>query len=138
MKLNEAKLCYVTILNTLSPLEKFDEKSDEGFLVGYSVNSKAFRWMFDLDYLTDSMNYIPVSLQNQANPAGSKEVIDIDVQTEEAADLMVVSSTSLTEATRKAALDALALRHLGPVPAPAPTSTNHVNTGSDDLNTGFE
>ncbi|GKF43300.1 hypothetical protein Tco_0129852 [Tanacetum coccineum] len=42
--------------------------------------------MFDLDYLTDSMNYIPVSLQNQANPAGSKEVIDIDVQTEEAAD----------------------------------------------------
>ncbi|GJR12998.1 putative ribonuclease H-like domain-containing protein [Tanacetum coccineum] len=38
------------------------------------------RWMFDLDYLTDSMNYIPVSVQNQANPAGSKEVIDIDVQ----------------------------------------------------------
>ncbi|GKC86125.1 putative ribonuclease H-like domain-containing protein, partial [Tanacetum coccineum] len=168
--------------------------SDEGFLVGYSVNSKAFRvynlvtkrvevnlhvnfleekpivqgighrWMFDLDYLTDSMNYIPVSLQNQANPAGSKEVIDID----EAADLMVVSSTSLNEATRQAAvsekiakkkthspkqpsstpisksaddimtfrkeLDALALKHLGPVP----TSTNPVNTGSDNLNTGFE
>ncbi|GJW76906.1 putative ribonuclease H-like domain-containing protein [Tanacetum coccineum] len=181
---------------------KFDGKSDEGFLVGYSVNSKAFRvynlvtkrvevnlhvnfleekpnvqgighrWMFDLDYLTDSMNYIPVSLQNQANPAGSKEVIDIDVQTEEAADLMVVSSTSLTEATRKAAvsekiatkkthspkqpsstpisksaddimtfrkeLDALALKHLGPVPATAPTSTNPVNTGSGNLNTGFE
>ncbi|GKC17128.1 hypothetical protein Tco_1013910, partial [Tanacetum coccineum] len=42
----------------------------------------------------DSMNYIPVSLQNQANPAGSKEVIDIDVQTEEAEELLVVSSTS--------------------------------------------
>ncbi|GJU31465.1 ribonuclease H-like domain-containing protein [Tanacetum coccineum] len=194
--------CHVTILNTLSPLGKFDEKSDEGFLVGYSVNSKAFRvynlvtkrvevnlhvnfleekpnvqgighrWMFDLDYLTDSMNYIPVSLQNQANPAGSKEVIDIDEQTEEAADLMVVSSTSLKEATRKAAvsekiatkkthsskqpsstpisksaedimtfrkeLDALALKHLGPVPATAPTSTNPVNTGSINLNTAFE
>ncbi|GJW51524.1 putative ribonuclease H-like domain-containing protein [Tanacetum coccineum] len=181
---------------------RFDGKSDEGFLVGYSVNSKAFRvynlvtkrvevnlhvnfleekpnvqgighrWMFDLDYLTDSMNYIPVSLQNQANPAGSKEVFDIDEQTEEAADLMVVSSTSLTEATRKAAvsektatkkthspkqpsstpisksaddimtfrkeLDALALKHLGPVPATATTSTNPVNTGSDNLNTGFE
>ncbi|GJX85680.1 putative ribonuclease H-like domain-containing protein [Tanacetum coccineum] len=194
--------CHVTILNTLSPLGKFDGKSDEGFLVGYSVNSKAFRvynlvtkrvevnlhvnfleekpnvqgighrWMFDLDYLTDSMNYIPVSLQNQANPAGSKEVIDIDVQTEEAADLMVVSSTSLTEATRKAAvsakiatkktpspkqpsstpisksaddimtfrkeLDALALKHLGPVPAIAPTSNNHVNTGSINLNIAFE
>ncbi|GKF80140.1 hypothetical protein Tco_0238742, partial [Tanacetum coccineum] len=125
--------------------------------------------MFDLDYLTDSMNYIPVSLQNQANPAGLKEVINIDVQTEEAADLMVVSSTSLTEATRKAAvsekiathspkqpsstpisksaddimtfrkeLDVLALKHLGPVPATAPTSTNPVNTGSDNLNTGFK
>ncbi|GJZ54207.1 putative ribonuclease H-like domain-containing protein [Tanacetum coccineum] len=137
-----------------------------------NVQGIGHRWMFDLDYLTDSMNYIPVSLQNQANPAGSKEVIDIDVQTKEDADLMVVSSTSLAEATRKAAvsekiakkkthspkkpsstpisksaddimtfrkeLDALALKHLGPVPATAPTSTNPVNTGSDNLNTVFE
>ncbi|GKE19974.1 putative ribonuclease H-like domain-containing protein, partial [Tanacetum coccineum] len=110
--------------------------------------------------------------QNQANPAGSKEVINIDVQNEEAAYLMVVSSTSLTETTRKAAvyekidtkkthspkqpsstpisksaddimtfrkeLDALALKHLGPVPTTAPTSTNPVNTGSINLNTAFE
>ncbi|GJS73608.1 retrovirus-related pol polyprotein from transposon TNT 1-94 [Tanacetum coccineum] len=165
--------CHVTILNTLSPLGKFDGKSDEGFLVGYSVNSKAGSIISNPKEL-NSMNYIPVSLQNQANPAGSKEVIDIDVQTEEAADLMVVSSTSLTGATRKAVvsekiakkkthspkpghlstpkiqvllmvimtfrkeLDALALKHLGPVPATAPTSTNPVNTGSDNLNTGFE
>ncbi|GJS95194.1 putative ribonuclease H-like domain-containing protein [Tanacetum coccineum] len=90
---------------TLSVLGKFDGKSDEGFLVGYSLNSKAYRvynlvtkrvevnlhvnfledkpnvkgvgyrWMFDIDYLTDSMNYIPVSLENQANPhAGTSEV----------------------------------------------------------------
>ncbi|GJW18945.1 putative ribonuclease H-like domain-containing protein [Tanacetum coccineum] len=175
----------------------FDGKSDEGFLVGYSVNSKAFRvynlvtkrvevnlhvnfleekpnvqglghrWMFDLDYLTDSMNYIPVSLQNQANPAGSKEVIDIDVQTEEAEELLVVSSTSRKaagsehNATKKShsskepsstpisksaddimvfrkELDALALKHLGPVPTKTPTSTNPVNTGSGNLNTGNE
>ncbi|GKA85576.1 hypothetical protein Tco_0807230 [Tanacetum coccineum] len=33
-----------------------------------------YRWMFDIDYLTDSMNYIPVSLENQANPhAGTSE-----------------------------------------------------------------
>ncbi|GKB93366.1 putative ribonuclease H-like domain-containing protein [Tanacetum coccineum] len=44
---------------------------------------------------------------------------------------MVVSSTSLTGATRKT-------EHLGPVPTTAPTSTNPVNTGSDNLNTGFE
>ncbi|GKE78991.1 hypothetical protein Tco_1545111 [Tanacetum coccineum] len=31
--------------------------------------------MFDIDYLTDSMNYIPVSLENQANPhAGVSKV----------------------------------------------------------------
>ncbi|GJU65931.1 putative ribonuclease H-like domain-containing protein [Tanacetum coccineum] len=35
--------CHVTILNTLYNLGKFDEKSDEGFFVGYSLSSKAFR-----------------------------------------------------------------------------------------------
>ncbi|GKC70953.1 retrovirus-related pol polyprotein from transposon TNT 1-94, partial [Tanacetum coccineum] len=35
--------CPVTILNTLDPLGKFDGKAEEGFLVGYSVNSKAFK-----------------------------------------------------------------------------------------------
>ncbi|GJR19629.1 ribonuclease H-like domain-containing protein [Tanacetum coccineum] len=132
-----------------------------------NVQGIGHRWMFDLDYLTDSMNYIPVSLQNQANPAGSKEVIDIDVQTEEAEELMVVSSTSRKAAvseniatkkthspkqpsstpisksaddimTFRKELDALALKHLGPVPATAPTSTTPVNTGSENFNTVFE
>ncbi|GJV56099.1 putative ribonuclease H-like domain-containing protein [Tanacetum coccineum] len=97
--------CHVTILDTLSGLGKFDGKCDEGFLVGYSLNNKAFRvynlvtkkvevnlhikfldeksnvkgvgyrWMFDIDYLIDSMNYIHVSLENQTNPhAGTLEV----------------------------------------------------------------
>nr|GEV03978.1 hypothetical protein [Tanacetum cinerariifolium] len=35
--------CHVTILNTLDSLGKFKGKADEGFLVGYSVSSKAFR-----------------------------------------------------------------------------------------------
>nr|GEW67959.1 hypothetical protein [Tanacetum cinerariifolium] len=35
--------CHITILNTLDPLGKFDGKADEGFLVGYSVNCKAFK-----------------------------------------------------------------------------------------------
>nr|GEY51605.1 hypothetical protein [Tanacetum cinerariifolium] len=35
--------CSVTILNTLDSLGKFKGKADEGFLVGYSVTSKAFR-----------------------------------------------------------------------------------------------
>ncbi|GKG13076.1 hypothetical protein Tco_0350036, partial [Tanacetum coccineum] len=71
---------------------KFDGKSDEGYLLGYSTTSKAFRvynkralenmhidflkdqpnvegtgpnWMFNLDFLTNSMNYIPVTVENQ-------------------------------------------------------------------------
>ncbi|GJS24122.1 putative ribonuclease H-like domain-containing protein [Tanacetum coccineum] len=89
--------CHVTILNTIDHLGKFVGKSDEGFLVGYSLQSKAFRvynletkrveenlhinflenkpnvagkgpnWLFDLDYLTDSMNYHSVRSENQAN-----------------------------------------------------------------------
>ncbi|GJR76437.1 putative ribonuclease H-like domain-containing protein [Tanacetum coccineum] len=96
--------CHVTILNTIDHLGKFEEKSDEGFLVGYSLNSKAFRvynletkrveenlhiiflenkpnvagkgpnWLFDLDYLTDSMNYQHVTAENKVNKtAGLKE-----------------------------------------------------------------
>ncbi|GJT88989.1 putative ribonuclease H-like domain-containing protein [Tanacetum coccineum] len=51
-------------------------KSDEGFLVDKpNVKGVGYRWMFDIDYLTDSMNYIPVSLENQANShAGASEV----------------------------------------------------------------
>ncbi|GKE97237.1 putative ribonuclease H-like domain-containing protein, partial [Tanacetum coccineum] len=35
--------CPVTILNTIDHLGKFDGKVDEGFFVGYSLNSKSFR-----------------------------------------------------------------------------------------------
>ncbi|GJY21859.1 ribonuclease H-like domain-containing protein [Tanacetum coccineum] len=35
--------CPVTILNTIDHLGKFDGKADEGFFIGYSTNSKAFR-----------------------------------------------------------------------------------------------
>ncbi|GJY88886.1 putative ribonuclease H-like domain-containing protein [Tanacetum coccineum] len=146
--------CHVTILNTLSPLGKFDGKSDEGFLVGYSVNSKAFR-VYNLVTKRVEVNLHVNFLEEKPNVQGighsSKEVIDIDVQTEEAADLMVVSSTSLTGATRKAAVsEKIAKKKTHspkqpsstpisrPVPATAPTSTNPVNTGSDNLNTGFE
>nr|GFB88645.1 ribonuclease H-like domain-containing protein [Tanacetum cinerariifolium] len=71
--------CPVSIINILDPLGKFDGKAEEGFLVGYSVNSKAFRqgpnWLFDIDSLANSMNYQPVTARNQANKnAGHKEV----------------------------------------------------------------
>ncbi|GJU16527.1 putative ribonuclease H-like domain-containing protein [Tanacetum coccineum] len=89
--------CPVTILNTRDHLGKFDGKADEGFFVGYSVVSKAMRvfnkrtriveetlnirflentpnvigngpdWLFDVDSLTISMNYVPVVAGNQTN-----------------------------------------------------------------------
>nr|GFA62726.1 hypothetical protein [Tanacetum cinerariifolium] len=89
--------CPVTILNTLDHLGKFQRKVDEGFLVGYSVCSKAFRvfnsrtrivqetlhvnfmennpnvtgsspaWLFDIDSLTRTMNYHPIITENQTN-----------------------------------------------------------------------
>nr|GEV26116.1 hypothetical protein [Tanacetum cinerariifolium] len=61
--------CPVTILNTLDPLGKFDGKADEEFLVGYSVSSSGLTWLFDIDTLTKSMNYQPVTAGNQSNPS---------------------------------------------------------------------
>nr|GEV59716.1 putative ribonuclease H-like domain-containing protein [Tanacetum cinerariifolium] len=96
----------VTVLNTRDYLGKFDEKADEGFFVGYSVVSKAMRvfnkrtriveetlnirfienapnvkgngpnWIFDIDSLTISMNYVPVVAEFQTNGiAGTKDNI---------------------------------------------------------------
>ncbi|GKB03776.1 putative ribonuclease H-like domain-containing protein [Tanacetum coccineum] len=98
--------CHVTFLYTLDYLGKFDEKSDEGFFVGYSMNSKDFRvynirtrkveenlhimfledkpiitgdgpkWLFDIDVLTKSMNYVPVVAGTNSNDfVGTEESI---------------------------------------------------------------
>nr|GEZ89323.1 ribonuclease H-like domain-containing protein [Tanacetum cinerariifolium] len=82
--------CHVMILNTLDNLGKFEATGDEGYFIGYSMSSKAFRVfnkrtrrvkenlhveflenkaiekgagpisLFDIDSLTKSMNYVPV------------------------------------------------------------------------------
>ncbi|GJZ90371.1 ribonuclease H-like domain-containing protein [Tanacetum coccineum] len=82
--------CPITILNTIDHIGKFDGKVDEGFFIGYSLNSKAFRvfnsrtriveenlhirfsestpnvvgygpnWVFDINALTRTMNYEPI------------------------------------------------------------------------------
>ncbi|GJR95843.1 ribonuclease H-like domain-containing protein [Tanacetum coccineum] len=59
--------CHVTILNTLDYLGKFDGKSDERFFVGYSMNSDGSKWLFDIDVLTKSMNYVPVVARTNSN-----------------------------------------------------------------------
>nr|GFB36704.1 ribonuclease H-like domain-containing protein [Tanacetum cinerariifolium] len=92
------------ILNTLDNLGKFEPKGDEGYFLGYSMSSKAFRvfskrtkrveenvhieflenkaiekgygpnWLFDIDSLTKSMNYVPVvdAGINSTNFSGTK------------------------------------------------------------------
>ncbi|GJS03258.1 putative ribonuclease H-like domain-containing protein [Tanacetum coccineum] len=87
----------VTILNTIDHLGKFDGKANEGFFIGYSLNSKAFRvfnsrtriveenlhirfsestpnvvgsgpdWLSNIDALTRTMNYEPIVAGTQSN-----------------------------------------------------------------------
>ncbi|GKF94335.1 hypothetical protein Tco_0284035, partial [Tanacetum coccineum] len=87
-------------------LGKFDGKADEGFFVGYSINSIAFRvfnsrtrivkenlsvqfsentpnitgsgpnWLFDIDALTKSMNYKPAIAGNQSNGNAGTKACD--------------------------------------------------------------
>ncbi|GKC15357.1 putative ribonuclease H-like domain-containing protein, partial [Tanacetum coccineum] len=69
--------CPVTILNTKDHLGKFDGKAGEGFFVGYSTNSKAFRVFNNRTRIVEenlhSMNYKPVGAGNQSNGnAGTK------------------------------------------------------------------
>nr|GEY57635.1 ribonuclease H-like domain-containing protein [Tanacetum cinerariifolium] len=115
-----ATACYV--------LNRFDKKSDEGYIVGYSISSKAYRvynlvsrkiketmnlnflenkpfvagtgqaWMFDIDYLTDSLNYSRVSITNLtagsqgATPShvGSQED---DLDSDDEPDVLIIQST---------------------------------------------
>ncbi|GJR29564.1 putative ribonuclease H-like domain-containing protein [Tanacetum coccineum] len=98
--------CHVTILNTLDYLGKFDGKSDEGFFLRYSLNSKAFRvynirtrkveenlhirfledkpiilgdgpkWLFNIDVLIKSINYVPVVAGTNSNDfVGTEESV---------------------------------------------------------------
>nr|GEZ71737.1 ribonuclease H-like domain-containing protein [Tanacetum cinerariifolium] len=96
--------CHVMILNTLDNLGKFEAKRDKGYFLGYSMSSKAFRefnkqtkrveenlhieflenkaiekgsgpnWLFDIDSLTKSMNYVLVvdAGINSTNFSGTK------------------------------------------------------------------
>ncbi|GJT00683.1 putative ribonuclease H-like domain-containing protein [Tanacetum coccineum] len=62
----------VTILNTRDHLGKFNGKADEGYFVGYFV----VNWIFDVDSLSISMNYVPVTIGNKTNGiAGTKDNI---------------------------------------------------------------
>ncbi|GKC12360.1 ribonuclease H-like domain, reverse transcriptase, RNA-dependent DNA polymerase, partial [Tanacetum coccineum] len=106
--------CPVSILNTKDHLGKFDGKADEGFFVGYFVVTKAMRvfnkrtriveetlnirfleivpnvtrnrpdWLFDVDSLSKSMNYVPIIEENRTNGnAGKRDYIVADPKVNE-------------------------------------------------------
>ncbi|GKE20782.1 ribonuclease H-like domain-containing protein [Tanacetum coccineum] len=90
-------LLFLILINTIDHLGKFNGKADEGFFVGYSLNSKSFRifnsrtriveenlhirfsentpnvagsgpyWLFDIDALTRTINYEPIVAGTQSN-----------------------------------------------------------------------
>nr|GEX00422.1 putative ribonuclease H-like domain-containing protein [Tanacetum cinerariifolium] len=90
--------CPITILNTLDHLGKFDGKANEGFLVkAFRVYNSRTRkveenlhvnflenkpniigsgpeWLFDIDSLTNSMNYQPVSAGKRTNGNAGSEI----------------------------------------------------------------
>nr|GEW59968.1 ribonuclease H-like domain-containing protein [Tanacetum cinerariifolium] len=103
--------CHVMILNTLYNLGKFEDKGDEGYFIGYSMSSKAFRvfnkrtrrveeklhvellenkaiekgagpnWLFDINSLTKSMNYVSVDAgTNSTNLSGTKDAARQEVK----------------------------------------------------------
>ncbi|GKB81135.1 retrovirus-related pol polyprotein from transposon TNT 1-94 [Tanacetum coccineum] len=74
--------CPVTILNTIDHLGKFDGKADEGFFVGYSLNSKAFRVFNSRTRIVEKNLHIRFS-ENTPNVVGSKQdwLFDIDTLT---------------------------------------------------------
>ncbi|GKD97127.1 putative ribonuclease H-like domain-containing protein, partial [Tanacetum coccineum] len=105
----------------LKYLGKFDGKSDEGFFVGYSLSSKAFRvyntrtrrveenlhigylenkpmiegngpkWLFDIDSLTQSMNYVPVATGTIINEsAGTQGELNAGTSEEISQDCIVM------------------------------------------------
>ncbi|GKC29436.1 putative ribonuclease H-like domain-containing protein, partial [Tanacetum coccineum] len=90
----------------LDHLGKFEGKADEGFFVGYSMNNTSFRvynirtkkvkenlyieflenkpiiagdgqkWLFDIDVLTESMNYVPVVIGTNSNDFADGSLLD--------------------------------------------------------------
>ncbi|GJU14322.1 putative ribonuclease H-like domain-containing protein [Tanacetum coccineum] len=77
--------------------------------------------MFDVDYLTDSMNYIPVSLENQTNPhAGTSEV------TNSAGTLQTPNANASEEEDEAEELIVVptAVRHTASKVGPRKSSTN--------------
>ncbi|GJU34217.1 putative RNA-directed DNA polymerase [Tanacetum coccineum] len=162
----------------LNKLGKFDGKSDEGFFVGYSLSSKAFRvynirtrkvqenlhvgflenkpmlegngpkWLFDLDSLTQTMNYVPVvagTLSNDfAGIQGVSESSTSSQQDQDTQDCIVMpiwkDASYFDDVSPKSVADAQVQDQNGSHDYCSlqnnSTADQQVNTASPEVNTG--
>ncbi|GKD21966.1 retrovirus-related pol polyprotein from transposon TNT 1-94, partial [Tanacetum coccineum] len=150
--------CHVTILNTLDSLGKFDGKSDEGFFVRYSLSSKAFRayntrtrmveenlhirflenkpmiegngpkWLFDINSLTQSINYVPVTADTSYFDSPTKYVDNSEPKTTDDAQKQVEDGPNNVNSEQDKFADDSS-------PKDVNIARQHVNTASPDVNT---
>nr|GEZ45460.1 hypothetical protein [Tanacetum cinerariifolium] len=121
--------CPVTILNTLEPLGKFQRKVDEGFLVGYSLCSKAFRVFNSRTCIIQETLHVNF-LENKPNVAedaafDGKEY-DFDVKKPESKVILSPSSS----AQSKEQDDKTMKEAKGKIPTVGQNSLNNTNTFS--------
>ncbi|GJY86427.1 putative ribonuclease H-like domain-containing protein [Tanacetum coccineum] len=159
--------CHVTILNTLDSLGKFDGKSNEGFFVGYSLSSKAFRvynirtrrveenlhigflenkpmiegngpkWLFDIDSLTQSMNYVAVAAGTIINESADASYFDsLSKDVEYGEPKSAVDDQKQVEDGLDNENGAKDKSNDDSSPKEVNTAGQHVNTTSPDVNTG--
>ncbi|GJY51290.1 putative ribonuclease H-like domain-containing protein [Tanacetum coccineum] len=152
--------CHVTILNTLDHLGKFDGKSDDGFFIGYSLNSKAFRvynirtrkveenlhvrfledkpiiagdgpkWLVDIDVLTKSMNYVPVVAGTTFNDFVGG--INDQERTENSAQDVNTAGPSINTASTNFNTGSLNIKTVSPTVPTAPLESTYDDFFSDE------
>nr|GEZ78717.1 hypothetical protein [Tanacetum cinerariifolium] len=153
--------CHVMILNTLDNLRKFEEKGDEGYFIGYSMSSKAFRvfnkrtkrveenlhvkflenkaiekgagpnWLFDIDSLTKSMNYVPVDAGKiPTNILGTKDATSQEVKK----NISSLRYIALFNWAHDALLESSSSKPQDHCSTEVPESSGNLNTTASTLN----
>nr|GEZ25495.1 retrovirus-related Pol polyprotein from transposon TNT 1-94 [Tanacetum cinerariifolium] len=127
-------------------LGKFDAKGDKGYFVGYSLSSKAFRvfnkrtkkvkenlhvdflenkliekgtspnWLFDIDTLTNSMNYVPVFVVGTS----STNILDCNADVPESSGIFNPTATSKVPSANQVE-PGISLTNILTVSSPVPT-----------------
>ncbi|GKA18844.1 putative ribonuclease H-like domain-containing protein [Tanacetum coccineum] len=121
--------CHVTILNTLDSLGKFDGKSDEGFFVGYSLSSKAFR-VYNTRTRRVEENLHTWFLENKPMIEGTGTISNDSVGTSEenSQDCIVEDGPNNENAEQKRFADDSSTKDIN-------AAGKHINTASPDVNT---